>query len=202
MCICGCQSRCAETCSSGYTGTHLSSEWHQVVLAEREDLNVLHNNQLIVILVEDSAVNDVAKILLVALGEEQHSLSIALWGIQQTLAVGILTKAFQHSPHSTRQLLEVLGLLFLSSLLPAPCAFAGPTKPIKVDCGVLCVGTVGAAGGQRCLRTIVVFYIYFVVPDDVCVVDTAAVGIGARAFGASGGVAVGSIEVCHLTASL
>lgn len=49
-----------------------------MVLAEREDLDIFHNDQLVVVLVEDSAIDNVAEVLLVALGEEQHSLGIAL----------------------------------------------------------------------------------------------------------------------------
>jgi hypothetical protein len=172
-----------------------------MMLAEREDLDIFHNDQLVVVLVEDSAIDNVAEVLLVALGEEQHSLGIALRCVQQTLTVGVLTKAFQHRPHGTRELLEVLCLLLLSGLLPAPCAFAGPAEPIEVDCGVLCVGAVGATGGQGCLRFIVFFYVYFTIPDHVSAVDAATVRVRARAVGASGEVAGRSVEVDHLTAS-
>lgn len=129
------------------------------------------------ILVEDSAIDDVAEVLLVTLGEEQHGLGIALRCIQQTLTVRVLAEAFEHRPHSTRELLQVLCLLFLGCLLPAPCAFAGPTKAIEVDCGVLCVGTVGTTGGQGCLRLIVVFYVDFTAPEGESVMHAAAVRV-------------------------
>lgn len=41
-----------------------------MVLAEREDLNVLHDDELVMVLVEDCSVDDVAQVLLVSFCEE------------------------------------------------------------------------------------------------------------------------------------
>lgn len=127
------------------------------------------------ILVKDSAIDNIAQILFVALCEEQHSLGVTLGCIQQALAVRVLAEAFQHGPHGARELLQILCLFFFGRLLPAPCALAGPTKPIEVDCGVLCVGAVGAASSQRCVRLIVVFYVCLTILDAVSVMHGAAV---------------------------
>lgn len=37
---------------------YLSGKWHEVVLAQREDLDILHYNQLIMVLVEHGAIDD------------------------------------------------------------------------------------------------------------------------------------------------
>lgn len=180
---------------------YLAGEGDKVVLAEGEDLNVLDDDELVVVLVENSAINDVPQVLLVAFGEEQHGLCVALRRVEQALAVGILAQTLQHSPHRARQLLQVLRLLLLGSLDPVFGARAGPAQPVQVDRGDPCVGAVGAAGSQRGRRLRVVFVAHFAVLDKVFVVHTAAVGIGGGAFDVLGEVAVRSVEVDYLPAA-
>lgn len=60
-----------------------------MMLAKRKDLNVLHNDELIVVLVKNCAIDDVKKILLVSLCEKQHGFRIALRSLEKTLAVGV-----------------------------------------------------------------------------------------------------------------
>lgn len=50
-----------------YIATYLPNEWHQMMLAERVDLDILHNNQLIMILVENSTVHHITNILFIPL---------------------------------------------------------------------------------------------------------------------------------------
>jgi hypothetical protein len=146
--------------------TYLAHERDQMVLAQGEDLNVLHYNHLVVVLVEDSAINDVSQILLVALGEEQQGLRIALRCVQQPLTVRVLAQALQHSAYSAGQLLEICGFLLFSRLFPLPCTLARPAETVEVDSGVLSVGTMRAARRKRRLGNdalIVVFHVYLAV---------------------------------------
>jgi len=76
--------------SSTKTGRfYLASERHQMVLAQGKDLNVSHNDQLVMVLVEDGAVDNVPQVLLVALCEEEQRLCVPLRRVQQSLAVGV-----------------------------------------------------------------------------------------------------------------
>ena len=122
------------------------------MLAKREDLNVPHNDELVVVFVEDCAVDNVAQVLLVALGEEEQRLRISVWCVEETLAVGVFAQALQHGPDGARQLLEVRRLLLVGRILPPLRAYAGPAKPIEVDGGVLRVGAMRPAGRERRLR--------------------------------------------------
>lgn len=85
--------------------THLSGKRDQVMLAKTEDLNVLDNNELIVILVEDSAINNVPQVLLVALGEVHHSFCITFGGTVKTFSFRVLSDAFEQSADCSRELL-------------------------------------------------------------------------------------------------
>jgi len=88
--------------------SHLSGKRHQVVLAETEDLNVLYNDQLVVVLVKDGAVDYVPEILFVAFCEEHHCFCVSLRSAMQTLSVGVFTDAFEKSSNRARQFLKSL----------------------------------------------------------------------------------------------
>lgn len=126
---------------------YLASKGDQMVLAQGEDLNVLYNHELVVILVEYSAINNVAQILFVALCEEQQRFRVPVWRRQQALAVGILADAFENRPDGASQLLQALGLFLVCRLFPLARALAGPAETVKVDGGVLRVRALGATGG-------------------------------------------------------
>ena len=85
--------------------THLSGEGDQMVLAKTEDLNVLYDNELIVILVEDSAVDNVPQVLLVALGKVHHSFCITLRGTVKTLSFWVLADTLEQSTDCSGELL-------------------------------------------------------------------------------------------------
>ena len=92
--------------------SYLSSEWNHVVFAKRENVDILDNDQLVVVLVEDGAVDQVPNVLLIALGEVEHGLGISLWGLAKTFSLGILSDTFKNGPDSSGQLLNSLvGLL-------------------------------------------------------------------------------------------
>jgi hypothetical protein len=67
--------------------THLSGKRNQVMLAETENLNVLHDDELIVIFVEDGAVNNVSQVLLVAFGKVHHSFCITFGGAPESFSM-------------------------------------------------------------------------------------------------------------------
>lgn len=90
---------------------YLAGKWDHVVLAHGEDLDVLHDDELVVALVEDGFVDKVLHVLLVSLGEEEHGLCVAVWGGKETLTVWILSQALENSAHSTSQLLLTLQCL-------------------------------------------------------------------------------------------
>lgn len=105
---------------SKHTATNLSHEGNQMMLAERKDLNVLHNDELIVVLVENCPVDNVEEVLLVALCEEEHGFGVALRSLEKALTVGVFAKAFEDRPHCAREFLETLLLLLVGGLFALP----------------------------------------------------------------------------------
>lgn len=110
-------------CNLGTGGrwSYLPRERHEVVLAKRKELNVFHDYHLIIVFVKHSAVHDSVQVFFVALREEEHGFRIALWGIKQTLSIGVLAHAFQDRPYSARQLGQTFFLFFLGRLRPLEC---------------------------------------------------------------------------------
>ena len=96
---------------------YLSGKWHEVVLAQRKDLNVLHDDELIVVLVEDGAIDNLTQVLLVALCEEQEGFGVAVRSVEQALAVGVLANALEDGAHGAGQLRQTLVLLLLGCFL-------------------------------------------------------------------------------------
>lgn len=78
-----------------------SGEWHEMVLAQGENFNVLDNDELVMIFVEYSAVDDVAKILLIAFREEHHGFCISLWCVMQAFPIWIFSYTFEQCPDRT-----------------------------------------------------------------------------------------------------
>ncbi len=60
---------------------HFPDERYHVVLAQTEYLNVLDDDELVVVLVEDCAVNEVSHVLFVALGEVHQGFGVAFGGL-------------------------------------------------------------------------------------------------------------------------
>ena len=91
---------------------YLAGEWNHVVLAHGEDLDILYDDKLVVALVEDSFVDEILDVLLVALGKEEHGLCVAVWSGKETLTIWVLSQALKDSAHSTGQLLLAFQCLF------------------------------------------------------------------------------------------
>ena len=92
--------------------TYLAGERNHVVLAHGEHFNVLYDNQLIVTLVENSFVDEIFDVLLVAFSEEEHGLCVAVWSGEETFAVWVLSEAFEDGAHCASELLLALQCLF------------------------------------------------------------------------------------------
>lgn len=67
-----------------------------MMLAQAKHLNVLHNHQLIMPLMEDRSVHNIPHVLLVSPREEQHGFRIPLRCAQQSLPIRIFTYAFEN----------------------------------------------------------------------------------------------------------
>lgn len=87
------------------------------MFAHREDVNILDDDQLIVVLVEDSIVDQVPNILLVALSEIEHGFGIPQGGLAKSFSFRILADAFQDCADSPRHLLKPLFCLLGCRLL-------------------------------------------------------------------------------------
>jgi hypothetical protein len=75
-----------------------------MVLTQAEDVNVLHNYQLVVVFMKDCAIHNVSQIFLITLGEEHHGLRVSFWCIAETLPVRVFADTFQNCANSISQL--------------------------------------------------------------------------------------------------
>jgi hypothetical protein len=119
------------------------------------------------VLVEHGAIHNLAQVLLIAFGEEEQGLCIAVGRVQQALAVGVLANALEYRPHGAGQLGQPLLLLLFRRLLSLAGALAlgrlalhatgagehtRPAQPVEVDRRLLRVRALGAACTQRRLH--------------------------------------------------
>lgn len=102
--------------------SYLSGEWNHVMLTQREDFDVLHNDQLIVVFVENSPIDQVSHVLFIALCEKEHSSGVSFRGGSETLSLWILANAFENGPHSSCQFLYSLFRLLRRRLKPRSCS--------------------------------------------------------------------------------
>ena len=73
----------------------LAHEGHHVMLAEGIELYVLHDNHLLVVLVEHGRTQYLLGVEVVSVGEEEHGLGYAFRGFQQALTLRIFTQQAQ-----------------------------------------------------------------------------------------------------------
>ena len=97
---------------------YLSGEGDHVVLAKRENIDILDDHQLIVIFVEDRTVHQVPHVLLVALGEVKHGLGISHGSFPETLTLRIFSDALEDCPDCSRKLVETFFGLLRGGLFP------------------------------------------------------------------------------------
>jgi hypothetical protein len=83
-----------------------------MVLTQGEDIDVFHNDQFIVILMENRSVDQIPNIFLVALGEVEHGLRVSLGGLAEPFSLWVFSNAFKDCPHSSSKLLDPFFGLF------------------------------------------------------------------------------------------
>jgi hypothetical protein len=71
-----------------------------MMFAQREQLNILDNYQLIMVFVKDRPVHKVANVLLISFREEKYGFSVSLWCASQPFPFYILANAFEYGFHS------------------------------------------------------------------------------------------------------
>ena len=104
--------------------SYLSGEGNHVVFAQRKHLDILDNHQLVVIFMENCAVDEVPDILLVTLSEVEHGLGISLGRLAQTFSFRVLSDTLQDRPDSACELLDALLRLLGRRLQSRPGAGA------------------------------------------------------------------------------
>mmetsp|Transcript_7492 Transcript_7492/g.20239 ORF Transcript_7492/g.20239 Transcript_7492/m.20239 type:complete len:278 (-) Transcript_7492:320-1153(-) len=72
-----------------------SCEWHHVMFAETVDVDVTHDDHLVVVLLEDGLVGDVLAGEVVSVCEEEEGLGPSRWRLLKALAGWVLTDAFE-----------------------------------------------------------------------------------------------------------
>ena len=77
-----------------------------MMLAEGGEINVPHDYHIMLIFLEDGAIDEAAQILFITLCEEEHGFRIALWGFKQTLSVGVFAHALEQRPDGRAHLVE------------------------------------------------------------------------------------------------
>jgi hypothetical protein len=80
-------------------------EWKQMVLTQTEKGNVLHDDQVVVILYGEEGIADYGRwIGGIARGEVSKGFGDPVWGFEQALAIWILAKLLEKSRHRVREL--------------------------------------------------------------------------------------------------
>src|SRR6266850_4535775 len=77
----------------------LAEEREQVVFAEAEELNIFHDDHLVVGDAEGGAVEKVVNVLMIATGEKLEGLFEALRGLAQSLAIRVFANQFDDFAH-------------------------------------------------------------------------------------------------------
>ena len=84
-----------------------------MVFTQRIHLDILDNNQLIMVLVEDRAIDQVPHVLLITLGEIEHRLCVPGRSLPKPFSLRILPDTLEDCLYGPRQFLDpLLGLLW------------------------------------------------------------------------------------------
>jgi len=86
-----------------------------------------------VALLKYGAIDNVADVLLVALGEEKHRPRVALWGGKQPFSVWVLTDTFEEGSDGALHALQTFLFLFGALLETLACAPARTTQAVKIN---------------------------------------------------------------------
>lgn len=82
------------------------------MLTQREDFNVFDNDKFIVVFVENSTIDKVPDIFLIAFGEIHHGIGIPFRCPSQSFSFWVFPNALKNSSDSLRKLLNSLFCLF------------------------------------------------------------------------------------------
>lgn len=78
------------------------------MFTQRIHLDILDNNQFVMVLVKDSAIDQVAHVLLVTLGEIEHRLCVPFRRLPQPFSLRILPDTLENCLYGPRQFLDPL----------------------------------------------------------------------------------------------
>ena len=87
---------------------HLAVEGQHVVLAHREEVNVLHDDHLVVVFLEEGRVEHGVRVLGIATGENLHRLCQTHRRLQQSFTLGILAQELYDLFIMSGQLVEAV----------------------------------------------------------------------------------------------
>lgn len=75
------------------------------MFTQGKHLNILDNNEFVVVLVENGAIDEVPDILFVTLGEIHHGLGVTLWCLPQSFSFWVFSNALEDCSYSACKLL-------------------------------------------------------------------------------------------------
>ena len=84
-----------------------------MVLAHRENLDILHQHHLLILLVEDGRVDNLHRVYRVALRHERHSLCHSLGGLYEALTLGVLAQQREYLAIVVGELLDALHIVVI-----------------------------------------------------------------------------------------
>ena len=84
---------------------YLPRKGYHVMFTQRENLNVLDDYELIVVLVEHCTIDQIPDVLLVAFGEEKHSLCKPIRRPSKAFSLRIFANALEYGSNSACQFL-------------------------------------------------------------------------------------------------
>jgi hypothetical protein len=85
---------------------HLTNEGDHMMFAETEDLDIFDNDKLVVIFVEDSAIDEISHVLFVAFCEVHESFRVSLGGLAKSFSLGIFADTFEDGSDGTSQFIQ------------------------------------------------------------------------------------------------
>lgn len=109
------------------------------MLTKRIHLNILHNNQLIMILMKHSPINNISQILLIPFRKKHHRFRVSFRCTVQTFPIGILADAFEDRADGAGEFRESsFGFGGVRALEEAVfSSYAWPGEAVEVDGGGL-----------------------------------------------------------------
>lgn len=83
---------------------HFADKWNHVVFAEGENFNIFDDDQLIVVFVENCAINEVSHVLFITFGEKHKGFGITFGGMEEAFSGRIFANTLENRADSSRKL--------------------------------------------------------------------------------------------------